>query len=238
MSWLDRFRNPQPDQDTAETVRSWEALPEPSLEQRPEDGRWVVVDVETSGLNPHRDRLLSVGTVAIRAGRIELGEHLDVIVRQEIASDTDNILVHGIGPEAQRAGTASAPALLAFLAFVAKDPLVAFHAAFDNAFLARALGAHVGLSWRRPWLDLALLAPALFPEAAGGCRTLDDWLAHFGIAHPSRHNALGDAFASAQLFLVLVDRARRRGIDRRDALFARAGIRRSVPGDILNFVSG
>jgi DNA polymerase-3 subunit epsilon len=66
--------------------------------------RWVSIDCETSGLDPARDRLLSVGAVAVGAQRIELSSAFHSLVKQEAASPASNILVHGIGGDAQRTG--------------------------------------------------------------------------------------------------------------------------------------
>jgi DNA polymerase-3 subunit epsilon len=168
--------------------------------------RWVVLDCETSGLDPARDRLLALGAVAVRGGRIELGESFDALLRQDRPSEAANILVHGIGGDAQRGGRAPAEALGEFSAFLGRDLPVAFHADFDAAVLAGA-----GFAAQQGWLDLARLAPALFPRRGSG-RALDDWLEEFGIASPQRHDALGDALATAELFLVLLAEAQRQGI--------------------------
>lgn len=175
--------------------------------------RWVVVDCETSGLDPARDRLLAVGAVAVHGGRIEIGSAFSVLLRQGAPSERVNILVHGIGAEAQRNGRPAAEALREFSAFLVGAMPVAFHAPFDAAVLRRAMAAP-GLQVPRRWLDAAQLAPALFPKAGpatGARRALDDWLAHFGIAHPARHDALADAYATAQLLLILLAEAERQG---------------------------
>ncbi len=179
--------------------------------------RWVVVDCESSGLNPARDRLLSIGAVALREGRVDTAQCFSAVLRQEQASAADNILVHGIGAEAQLGGGDPAAALQAFAAFIADSPPVAFHAAFDRALLERAIPG-----WKRRWLDLAELAPALFPGPARSCRSLDDWLAAFAIPHLARHDALADAYATAQLLLVLLAEAERQGFASADDLFTAA----------------
>jgi len=184
--------------------------------------RWVVVDCESSGLDPARDRLLAIGAVAVRGARIELAESFAALLRQERPSEPGNILVHGIGGEAQLAGRPPAEALGAFRAFVGEGVPAAFHAAFDAELLRRALGPAAP----RRWLDLAALAPALYPERAAACRALDDWLAAFGIAQQARHDALGDALAAAQLLLVLLAAARRQRILTLEALEAAARDRR------------
>ena len=179
--------------------------------------RWVVVDCETSGLDAARDRLLSVGAVAVRGGRIELGESFSAVLRQEQASDSSNILVHGIGGEAQMGGRPAAQALREFADFLGDGLPVAYHAAFDDAVLRRAMARKNGLRAPRGWLDLARLAPVLCPgstqDPSRARRALDDWLAEFNIACAARHDALADAYATAQLLLVLLACAERQGAD-------------------------
>ena len=173
--------------------------------------RWAVVDCETSGLDPARDRLLAVAAVRVDGGRIDLGESFSAIVQQAAPSDASNILVHGIGGEAQRGGRPAAEALREFAAFLGEALPVAFHAPFDAEILRRAMRP-AGLRAPRGWLDLARLAPALLPGPGHERRALDDWLVHFGIWHPARHDALADAYATAQLLLVLLAEAERHGI--------------------------
>jgi len=175
-----------------------------------ERARWVVVDCETSGLDVTRDRLLSIGAVALQHGRIEFAEAFSRLLRQEAPSRADNILVHGIGGDAQAGGDEPARVLRDFFAYAGPGPLVAFHAPFDRAVLERAARAQ-GLRWKRKWLDLAELLVVLLPARAKQCRGLDDWLQAFSIAHESRHDALGDAYATAQLLQVALAEAKRHG---------------------------
>ncbi len=164
--------------------------------------RWVVLDVETSGLDPSRDALLSIGAVAVRDARIDVDDSFEILVRPARTSARDNILVHGIGEGAQRDGTDPAAACQAFLDWAGDAPLVAFHASFDRTVLARAIRAHLAARPPSDWLDLAGLAPALNPGVRA--RALDDWLAHFGLPVDGRHHASADAFATAMLFLRLL----------------------------------
>lgn len=183
--------------------------------------RWVVLDCESSGLDPERDRLLSLGAVAVREGRIVHADCFSAVLRQAEASDVPNILVHGIGGDAQRAGRDPGEALGEFARYARDSPAVAFHAAFDRALLQRAIPG-----WRPRWLDLAQLAPALFPANATSCRSLDDWLAAFAIDVPARHDAQADAYATAQLLLVLLAEAERQGLGAARELFAAERSRR------------
>jgi DNA polymerase-3 subunit epsilon len=182
------------------------------LKQPLADMRWVVVDVETGGLDAARDPLLSIGAVAIEQGCIVLASSLEIGLRQAQSTAAANILIHGISGSAQRAGQAPHAALLDWLEFAQGAPRVAFHAAFDQTVLQREVRAQLGLPSKAPWFDAAVVAPLLFPDAAPHCSHLDDWLAHFGIAVYARHGALADAYATAELWLVLLAAARRENI--------------------------
>jgi DNA polymerase-3 subunit epsilon len=189
----------------AQRLARWRALPHPDLRAPLETSRCVVVDVETSGLNPARDRLIAIGAVAVDGGHISLTDTFEVILQQSTPSSHANILVHGIGGTAQAAGMEPVQALLDFLDFVGAAPLVAFHVLFDETAIRRAMQQYLGGDFNRPWLDLAYLAPALHPELAPRLKSLDDWAAQFDIGNFARHGALADAYATAQLLLVLMN---------------------------------
>lgn len=162
--------------------------------------RCVVVDVESSGLNPNRDRLLAIGAVSVLNGTVQLADSFEVVLQQPSASTHDNILVHGISGSTQVGGVPPSEAVLRFLEFLGKAPLVAFHAPFDKIMIERASREFLGAQLKQPWLDLANILPALYPALAH--RSLDGWLDQFGITNYDRHNALADAIATAQLLLI------------------------------------
>lgn len=217
-SWLRRGKDLP--QHLARALEVWRRLSEPDLDRPLADQRWVVVDTEASGLDPARDRLLSVGACAMRHRAVHLSEAFEVCIRQEQPSAEENILVHGISGSVQLAGVDAPAALVAFLEFLRDDVPVAFHAAFDAALLVRALRIHLGVKLRRRWLDAAQLLAVLFPEQAADNRTLDQWLEHFGVRGYARHDALSDAFATAQLLLVVMEQASARGIATARELYA------------------
>lgn len=172
--------------------------------------RWVVVDVETSGMDLSQHGLISIGGVAMRSdGRVLPAESFEVVFRQDEASSRENILIHGIGVQAQTEGADPAEATRAFLDFVGVSPILAFHAPFDRGFLARAVKIFVNQPFDNPWLDLAELAPALDPRP--GLKALDEWLGHYGITVSERHSAAADAFATALLAARLLPQAQRQG---------------------------
>ena len=228
MGWLsalsERFRSqpgPGPASEHRAALAAWQALPEAAHDLPHGRQRYVVVDVETSGLDMKRDRLIAIGAVAVQGGTIDFADAFQVVLQQSEASSTENILIHGIGAGEQRDGVEPAAALLAFLDFVGKSPLVAYHAFFDEAMLAKAMRAHLGQVPGFFWLDLAWVLPELFPDfLRDGRVALDDWLTYFGIENIQRHNAVSDAYATACLLQIAGARGTARGSDSA-AAFAR-----------------
>lgn len=209
MQWLFGAK-PQLTASQAARLQAWRSLPEASARQPWETGRWVVLDVESSGLDVRKDRLIAIGAVAVVNGKIALADSLDVVLQQSRVSGKDNILIHGIGGVAQRQGLPQAEALLAFLEYLGKSPLIAFHVAFDQAMIGRAMKTYLGLRFEHAWADLAYVAPALYPQLARRYRSLDQWMDCFRIGNYARHSALADALASAELLLALRPRIEER----------------------------
>jgi DNA polymerase-3 subunit epsilon len=221
MNWLARWLGNAPALSAAQTsaLQAYRALPPADGDTPHEAQRLVVVDVESTGLNLHLDRLIAIGALEVSGGVALVGQGFEVVLQQAAPSSVDNILIHGIDGATQTAGTAPADALLEFLAYAGNAPLVAYHAEFDRTMINRAAREYLGSSVANRWIDLAWLAPALYPELAAGRRALDDWTEAFGIDNSQRHNAVADACATAQLFLVLLARARNQGATRvRDLL--------------------
>jgi DNA polymerase-3 subunit epsilon len=206
MNWLTRLlgrEKPVLTTDELRRLAAWQALPPADPNKPWTEARYVVVDVESSGLNVDRDRLIAIGAVAVTGGRIDLADSLEIVVQQAKVSNKDNILIHGITGEAQREGVPPAEALLVFLEYLGKDPLIAFHVAFDNTMISKTIRKYLGFRFEHGWADLAHITPALFPELTYKCRSLDQWMEHFGIGNFARHSALADALSTAELMLVL-----------------------------------
>ena len=205
MNWLARLFGNKPTLNAEQAARlaAWRALPAADLGAASDASRYVVVDVETSGLNMRTDRLIAIGAVAVSAGAIRLADSMEIVLQQSRISDRENILIHGIGGTAQAEGVPPVEALLSFLEFLGKSPLVAFHVAFDKTMIDRALKTWLGLNFNHAWADLAYVCPALYPELARSHRSLDNWMQRFEISNFARHSALADAVSTAELLLAL-----------------------------------
>ena len=178
-----------------------------------DNARWVVADVESSGLDVSRDQLISIGAVVVAGCDVALGESFEIVLKQEQASANDNILIHRIVGQQQIGGVDPADALLSFLEFVGDSPMVGYHAPFDARMIERACRRYLGIDPTLIWVDLADLAPGVQSgsgHASGAhgdtrnSRGLDWWLERYTIRIAARHNAAADALGTAQLLSALL----------------------------------
>lgn len=201
-----------------ERLRRWLALPAASLARPHARARYVVIATETSGPGRRRDRLLAIDAVAVERMQVDLASCFIAVLRQERAGAEADILRHGIGGQAQRAGMAPELGMLAFLEFLDSAPMVGFGSG-GRGDIERAVKAILGVPFRHPWIDLAVLLPALFPEA--GCTTLSEWLDRCGLHEGGLHAERPGAIVIGQLLQVVLDAATRAGMVNAWQLIAR-----------------
>lgn len=183
----------------------------PGIDQPLSLARFVAFDLETTGPNMLRDRIISIGAVAVAARTVRHDDAFEAVLRQSRSSEVENILVHQIGGQEQLAGSDPVESLVACLEFLDGSRLVAFRAEFDATVFRREVRDVLGLyAWPR-FMDLAAILPALFPGTDND--SLDEWVAHFGLPPIGRHHAIADAYANAQLLLIVLEEARRVGVE-------------------------
>lgn len=174
---------------------------------------WAL-DLETGGLDPKKDAILAVGMVPVRAPSVRLGETYASLVRPERADTFHprSIQAHQLVP----GDVATAPSLASVLvdidARLREGVLLVHQAALDVAFLKRAY-ARVGLRWPDPpvvdtvalLLKAAKRARLIRPDAPDHEPNLNLLAARreHGLPDYGQHDALTDAIATAELFLVL-----------------------------------
>lgn len=210
-AWL---RPPAPTLDARQQQRLENLAARGALNEQPmRQQRWVVIDLETSGLNMNRDQVLSIGAIVIEDGAIDFGQQFERTLLRPDHKLSPSVLLHGLGPSAIAAGSEPVEALLDLMEFVGDSPLIAFHAAFDQHMLSRALKDSLGYRLQHSFFDIAEMAPMLCPNAGIRQAGLDDWTKFFGLQAGERHNASADALVTAELALILFSYARRQLID-------------------------
>jgi DNA polymerase-3 subunit epsilon len=174
---------------------------------------WAL-DLETGGLDPGKDPIIAIGMVPVRGGRVRLGESFRTLVRPggqrriDPASVPAHQLVHG--------EVKDAPLIDEVLPHVERrlrgNVLLVHHRAIDVPFLQEAC-RRTGVRWPGPkvvdtvdlLLRLAKRARFTNPDHPHDRQPLNLSAAReaHGLPPYQAHDALTDAVATAELFLVL-----------------------------------
>ena len=169
-----------------------------------QDCNYVVVDLETTGLDHTKDRVVSVGAFRVVEGRIRLGEVFSELANPGRGIPVESIKVHGITPDNIRNARPAWEVFRDFLKYLGRDIVVAHFARFDMFFLNRVMRAQYGMRLQNLVLDTvlmcraALIEPDPYGQKKGAKRcSLDALAARYGLEVPERHTALGDAMATA-----------------------------------------
>lgn len=185
------------------------------------EARYVVIDTELTGLDERRDSILSLGGVRVAGGRIVVGDTFYREVRPACELSAASILVHGITPDRVRDLPPIGAVLAEFLRFCGRDILVGHFIGIDLAFLRKEIARAPGSALANPVLDTWPLYELCRARAGGSDgpqlpRLADPRLFELAralaIEVHDGHNALGDAYVTAQVFQRLLRHAGRWGL--------------------------
>jgi DNA polymerase III subunit epsilon len=166
---------------------------------------FLVVDTETTGLDPQEDEVISFAAVPIEDGRIVAGELVEGLVRPRRPPPAESIEIHGLRT-ADLDSAPAAPEAIAPLARVLDGRTPVAHAAWvERAFLHPHLVA-LGASWPRRAADTAMLFRLLWLERGNedpGLCSLGSVASALGLPSHRPHRAEGDTLTTAQVFLAM-----------------------------------
>lgn len=158
---------------------------------------YVVIDVETTGLDSNTSEILELG--AIHVIDHEIADTFSALVRPERPIPAQITSLTGITQDMVLVqGAALQPLLEQFWTFVGKSPVVGHNLDFDLAFLKKA-SVRFGISMPNvPIRDTLKLARRKLRDLPD--HRLDTLAAHFGIEHTQQHRALPDCIATFRVY--------------------------------------
>ena len=160
---------------------------------------YVVVDLETTGLDMQKDEIIEIAAVRVKRGLVV--DTFQTLVRCERPLSAEISALTGITEDMLSSQPDIWSVLPDFTAFVGESNLVAHNAAFDSAFL------HKYWPDERQWLDTLILAQIAFPCLPA--YSLANLTASLNITNDQAHRALSDALATAEVFIQIEKRLTR-----------------------------
>lgn len=156
---------------------------------------YLAIDLEMTGLNVKKDRILEIGALRMEDGR-PAGE-FSALINPHCAVPETITQLTGITQGMADGGEELSDVLPRFLDFAGDLPLLGHNLSFDYSFLKQAF-VNAGLPFERTGIDTLKLARRFLPD--GQKKKLAELCALFGIDTGAVHRAVSDAYAAALVY--------------------------------------
>lgn len=166
------------------------------------NGKFVVFDIETTGLSPKECKITEIGAIKIEHGKIT--DKFSQLINPGVSIPSNITDLTGITNEMVADKPSIDAVLPEFLEFCRGYSVVAHNAQFDCGFI-RYNAAELNLEFHNKTVDTLKLSRELFPNERK--HTLDAICGRLGVSLENHHRAVDDAAATAEIFLKFVELA-------------------------------
>jgi len=175
----------------------------------------VVLDCETTGLNPRHDAVIAVAAIVIRGNRILTSEAYKAIIRSDRVPTSESIKVHRLRARDVAAGRPMHEVLPELLRFIGGRPIVGYYVDFDVRMLDKYVLRYIEAKLPNRRIEVSEIYYALKYGGAPPGTVLDlrfrSILSDLGIPSLELHDAFNDALITAMMYMQLRD-MRQRGV--------------------------
>lgn len=187
-------------------LRRFLTTPRPHRNTPLREAPLLALDLETTGLDPRRDHLISVGFIEVHGLQIPLGTGQGFLVDQGVAVGQSAVFHQVTDDALQSVGVDLAEAVDRVFDALAGRVLLAHHATIEEGFLGAAVRVLHGINIEIPTVDtmtLGLRALGDTEQLPRDAARLWRLRARAGLPGYRGHDALTDALACAELYLAL-----------------------------------
>jgi DNA polymerase-3 subunit epsilon len=176
------------------------------------DGDEVVVyDTETSGLNPKKDEVLSIGAVLVKGNTIVTSKTFELFLKPSKEISKKSIEIHHIRPCDLADALDPLEAIEKFLKFIGSRPLVGYYLEFDIAMINKYVKPWLGVTLPNKKTEVSAIyydkKIELIPQGNIDLR-FDTILHDLDIPNMGQHNAVNDAIMTAMVYIKLMNTRR------------------------------
>lgn len=208
----------EPDPNAPEWWQDYERETiELDLKERVEQVKFSVLDVESTGLDVERDRILSFAMIPVVQEEMIPSGSFECLVQQEYF-DEETVPIHELRREDIKEGIPEKEFLETIVPLLKGTVIVGHHIGFDIAIINQALKRNfTNLQLCNPVIDTGYLyqklyaSRFLYSKYQKKVPTLDKLAADFGLEFHDRHSAMGDTIMTGLVFLKFVRRLKGNG---------------------------
>ncbi|MBR4292333.1 MAG: PolC-type DNA polymerase III [Clostridia bacterium] len=174
----------------------------------PFKGRFVIFDIETTGLSNINHKITEIGAVIIENGEVK--DVFNTYANPEMPIPEEIVRLTGITDEMVADAPSQKEAVEAFLRFADGGVLVAHNASFDTGFIRRA-AENFGLEFNNTYIDTVSMSRYLNPELKS--HKLDVIAEHYKLGQFNHHRASDDAEMLAHIFFKMIEQLKEEGVN-------------------------
>ena len=174
-----------------------------------DEEEFVVFDIETTGLNSHTNKIIEIGAVKIKAGRII--DRYSQLINPGISIPYHITEITSITNEQVANQPKIDEVIGKFVDFIGDAVLVAHNAPFDMGFIKRDIKEYLNIDLENSVIDTLQMARDLFPDFKK--YGLGDLNKSLGLALEKHHRAVDDSQATANMFIIFLEKYKEKGIE-------------------------
>lgn len=171
----------------------------------PEDEA-VCFDCETTGLNPRKDKLVSLSAIKIKGNEILTSDALNLTFQQTSAISEDSIKIHWIRNEDTKQGLSEQEGIEAFLHFIGSRQLVGYYLEFDVAMVNQVIKPWLGITLPNAQIEVSAhyydYKEEIIPKKIIDL-SFDSILKDLDLPNLGQHDAFSDAFMTSLIYIKL-----------------------------------
>ena len=176
------------------------------LFDEPTPNEYVCLDCETSGLNPKKDEILSIGAVHIKENKILMRKTFNIFLKPSKNINPESIKIHHIRPIDLENGINPQEAIYQLLEFIGSRPIVGYYIKFDVAIISRYTKEFIGIKLPNETIEVSSIYYKIRKRSTDYefiDLRFDTILKNLYIPSLGKHDALNDAIMTAMMFLKL-----------------------------------
>ena len=167
---------------------------------------YVCLDCETTGLNPKKDEILSIGAVHIKDNKILMRKTFNIFVKPSQNVNAEAIKIHQIRPIDLQNAVDPKIAILDLLEFIGSRPIVGYYIKFDIAMISKYTKKYIGIKLPNESIEVSSMyyrTRKKTSEYEFIDLKFDTIMKELNIPTLGKHDALNDAIMTSMIFLKL-----------------------------------